>query len=327
MLAVFATEDDGSDRDDIENNQEITYTSSGYSMALVPVGQQYSTPMEAEPLQRPTQDGASGALVLHERQRRRKKRRAVAKRDGVRLFKENKKGKTSAVQPVPGAGMSKKDRLVAKYSLAGLLAMQKRYGRLEGSYKEALEEKLAAARKHMGKVLAMQAGHEPSSAEAPSVYPTARKASTPAGGYVRHRLYVEQQGSPAKPPVHPEVAAEQEIFPRAPRVKASRAVTAEAERLVDEYHSTELPPTRRKLTRAFAQAILLADKIPEEHHATMWASDDDLHTPADRRTATIRLLVQHWEAPRIREVRTAFTRLEMDICVRPAHRPRGVCEA
>ena len=38
MLAVFAMEDDGSDRDDTENNQEITYTSSGYSMALVPVG-------------------------------------------------------------------------------------------------------------------------------------------------------------------------------------------------------------------------------------------------------------------------------------------------
>ena len=167
MLAVFATEDDGSDRDDMENNREITYTSSGYSMALVPVGQQYSTPLEAEPplaLMPPTQDGASGALVLHERQRRRKKRRAVAKRDGVQLFKENKKGKTPAVQPVPGAGMSKKDRLMAKYSLAGLLAMQQRYGRLEGPYKEALDEKLAAARKH---VRATQTGHEPSSAEAP----------------------------------------------------------------------------------------------------------------------------------------------------------------
>jgi hypothetical protein len=149
--------------------------------------------MEAEQplaLLPPTQDGASGALVLHERQRRRKKRRAVAKRDGVQLFKKNKKGKTPAVQPVPGAGMSKKDRVAAKYSLAGLLAMQKRYGRLEGSYKEALEEKLAAARKHMG---AMQAGHEPSSSEAPSVYPKARKASTPTGGYVRHVLYVEQR--------------------------------------------------------------------------------------------------------------------------------------
>ena len=80
MLAVFATEDDGSDRDDTENNQEIIYTSSGYSMALVPVGQQYSTPLEAEPppaLLPPTQDGASGALVLHERQRRRKKRRGA----------------------------------------------------------------------------------------------------------------------------------------------------------------------------------------------------------------------------------------------------------
>ena len=144
MLAVFATEDDGSDHDDTEDNQEIIYTSSGHSMALVPIGQQYSTPMEAEPLlalPRPTQDGASGALVLYERQRRRKDRRAVAKRDGVQLFKKNKKGKTPAVQPVPGAGMSKKDRVAAKYSLAGLLAMQKRYGRLEGPYKEALEEK------------------------------------------------------------------------------------------------------------------------------------------------------------------------------------------
>ena len=42
MLAVFATEDDGSDRDDTENNQEIIYTSLGYSMALVPVVQQYA---------------------------------------------------------------------------------------------------------------------------------------------------------------------------------------------------------------------------------------------------------------------------------------------
>ena len=81
MLAIFATEDDGSDRDDTENNQEIIYTSSGHNMALVPIGQQYSTPMEAEPL-----------LAL----------------------------------PRP----------------TRLLAMQKRYGRLEGPYKEALEEKL-----------------------------------------------------------------------------------------------------------------------------------------------------------------------------------------
>ena len=79
--------------------------------------------------------------------------------------------------------------------------MQQRYGRLEGPYKEALNEKLAAARKH---VRATQTGHEPSSAEAPPVYPKARKASTPAGGYVRHALYVEQQGGPAKPPARPE---------------------------------------------------------------------------------------------------------------------------
>ena len=47
MLGVFAAEDDGSDRDDTENNDEVDHASMGRTTALVPAMQQYTTPMRA----------------------------------------------------------------------------------------------------------------------------------------------------------------------------------------------------------------------------------------------------------------------------------------